>query len=1220
MPIWRAWRNAKAIALLAIAALAVGIGSATAIYTVANAIMLKPLPYRDGDRFVALFSTATNDPEHYGSITQQDAKTYAERLRAFDAFGWFREAGKNLVFAGEPRHIQGTAVTIPLARSLGVEPAMGRWFEDDSGVTISNSLWRQLGSDPEIIGKALTLDGRAYTVTGVMPPTFRLPVAGTASVGVQDLWIALDPNDTGGAFIGYARRKPDVSFRQAEEDARRVAAEIAAADPANHPAYTARLFDLRETVVQDIRPTLYVLFGAAGLLFLIACANAAGLLLARSIARERETAIRLALGAGQRELLALYLAEALPIALAGAVSGVLLSLALTHAIVSLASEYLPRAEEIAVDWRVLLFALAAALTASVLASLAPRWQAARTDPADALGEGVRASASMRSRRLSRALVIGEIALAFALIAAGSVLWTHLRDLMFTAPGFDPEGVQTFTLSIPGPVASDEYKRIELQSRLLEAFRAIPGVEDAAIMNRVPLDGCCMTATIYPESREVDIAESQRTSLMAVTPGYFRTMRVPLRAGRLLTEEDFRPRGALPIVIDEAAARRYWGTQDPVGQYGRFGTRTGDRFQVVGVVGDIKNDGLNSLTVPEVIIPISVLTVESLRVAVRSQRDAASLMTDIRGAVRQIDAEQPISDVASMTEIVERSMTLERAATFLVGFFGSTALLMAMLGIYGVVSYSVRQRRVEIGTRMALGATNSDVLALVVGGGLRMAGHGVIAGGVVAAAAAYYLARAFQIPDLGIAPFLASTAIVGIVAGAASFAPAWRASMLSPLVAIRDESESVWNAARRRVRKAIEHSADEGDAPEIAPLITEFASAVRSAATFQEALAAALEALRERASAESVVLLEKSGGVYRGGGYSLPAHGLLAGRLKNYGHPLALTDRDLDAWARWAQAFQPESSPEVETLRAMDARLAVALRTKTEIVGMLVLGPPKGRERYTRAEREALESPAEVFALMLENARLTERAIEQEKIRRDLALAAEVQRKLLPPQAPANGIAALAGFTLPARTVGGDYYDFIDAGDGKIGLAVADVSGKGIAAALLMSVVQASLRAIAGDGGVPLSDLAARMNRFLYQSTGSSKYATFFYVEIGGHTLRYVNAGHNPPYLVRRAGTDVEVFELAAGGPPLGLFPQAKFETAEIDLTPGDVVVAFTDGVPEALNEAGEEFGEERVKDALRDMGTATPEQICSQLSQTLRAWIGNAEQHDDLTLVIAVVN
>jgi sigma-B regulation protein RsbU (phosphoserine phosphatase) len=287
----------------------------------------------------------------------------------------------------------------------------------------------------------------------------------------------------------------------------------------------------------------------------------------------------------------------------------------------------------------------------------------------------------------------------------------------------------------------------------------------------------------------------------------------------------------------------------------------------------------------------------------------------------------------------------------------------------------------------------------------------------------------------------------------------------------------------------------------------------------------------------------------------------------------------------------------------------------------LLGPPAGRESYTAGEKQVFSSSAEVFALLIENARLTGRALDQERLARDLELAAEVQRRLLPDEPPASDYCALTAFSLPARGVGGDYYDFLDLGDDRIGVALADISGKGIPAALLMSVVQASLRVISTEGEMPLSKLAARMNGFIYQSSDTNKYATFFYaqVEQHGRRLRYVNAGHNAPYLVRRCNGGADITELSAGGTVLGLFPDVQYEETILELHPGDLLVAFTDGVTEALNAEGEEFGEQRLKDFLIRATGKTAEEISSSLVGSIREWIGDAEQHDDLTFLIAEI-
>jgi predicted permease len=784
---WRSWRRAKAVAVLAAVALAVGIGSATAIYTVVNGVMLRPLPYPDGDRFVALFGGSLNDPEQYSDLSWEDLEAYQQRTHSFDAFGWFRSAGSNLTFAGEPHYIHGVKVTLSLAHHLGVDPVLGQWFHDESGAVISSALWRRLGADPGIIGQALVLDGRSYTVTGVMPESFYFPVADiTAAEYRADVWTPLDRQDRA-SYVAYGRRKPGVTFAEAEADVKRVATQIAAEDPERRPAYTARLLDLRETAVRDIRPTLLLLFAAAVLLFLIACASTAGLLLARSVAQARETAMRVALGARRGQLAVHCFAEGLLVSLAGAAGGVVLALTLTRAIVSMAANYLPRADEIAIDWAVLLFALGTAVLASLLSSVAPLRQAARTAPVDVLGDGVRASAGRRSRRAAHALVVAEIALAFALLVASSILIVHLRNLSRTSVGFEADHLLTFILSLTPDLADDPATRIPRQQRLVEAIETIPGVDHVAFANQLPFRGCCRQTAVYPDGGLVDRRASQRTRLMAVSPQYGPALRTPLLGGRFLTDSDaVQNRTSIAVVINETAARRYWGDQNPIGTYGAFDDSAGSRFRVVGVVGDVKNAGLGNPTVPEIYVPAVSARIETMYFVVRSARPAASLVPDIRRVVQSVDAEQPIHDVATMRDVIQQTIVLERAASFLTAFFTVAALLMAMLGVYGVVAYSVRQRTAEIGVRMAMGATSGGVFSVIVASGLKMVAYGVTAGGITAVIATSYLGRVFEIGDIGPAPYLYSATIVVVVALTASFLPARRAALLSPLVAIRNE--------------------------------------------------------------------------------------------------------------------------------------------------------------------------------------------------------------------------------------------------------------------------------------------------------------------------------------------------------------------------------------------------------------------------------------------------
>ncbi|HEY6987059.1 MAG TPA: ADOP family duplicated permease [Bryobacteraceae bacterium] len=1203
---WRSWKNAKGVALLAATALAVGIGSTTAIYTVVHAVLLKPLPYREGERFVALYAASFAEAG-VASVNYPDVVEFSRRTHSFDVFGWFRNDQFNLTSPGRPEHVGGVDVTAGLANSFGVNPIAGRWFRDGDGYSvavISSALAGRLGGRDKILGQAISLNGRSYTVLGVMPPWFRL-IGGPGVLTGNDIWLPLDPHvaaqdSASSIYFIYARRKPGVSFAAAEADAKAAAAQIAKQNPAGHAAYTAELADLREIVTREIRPTLLLLFGAAGLLLLITCANVAGLLVARSVVRSRETAVRVALGARPLQLALDYFSEGLLVSLVGAAAGVLLSFALVRLVVALGAKFIPRADEIRVDGAVLLFALCAACLASLVFSLAPLWQAIRTPPNEALSDGTRSSEGLRSRKLSQSLVVVEIAVAFTLLAASAVLIAQLDNLRSVQPGFDANHLLTFQLDVPEAQYGTAAKSLPYEKRLIQALAAIPGVENAALINHVPVVGCCFVTKLYPEGRVIDPNTVQSISFLVADPSYWPTMRIPLLEGRLLNERDTRENPAM-VVINRAAAKFYWPHRSAVGAYARISAPNGDRLQIVGVVGDTRNQGLGKPSKPEIYFLNALFAMHRMHFMVRSSQPESALVPEIRKTVQSVNAEQPIHDIQSMRDVIGSSLSLERVSSLLTGFFALAALLMATLGVYGVVAYSVRHRTVEIGTRMALGAVRRDLLSLVVGGGLKMALYGVVLGGFAAAVATWLLLHSYRVQSVNALPFVYSTALVAGVVALACFIPAWRATLLSPMVAIRNEPGSMWQTKTRQRPVSEGPPLDEG------MIMAEFVEAARHAKSFPEAIRGALATLREAIGATSAVLLEK------------PENPFLLNRLKFYSAPVTFAESDFKAWRDWAAGHKPDLLEALEELERTDARLAVALRTKNEISGVLLLGAPAGREEYGAQEKRVLRSCAAQFALMLENARLTERVVEQEKLRRDVELAAEVQRRLLPEKSPESSIAGLAAVSLPARSVGGDYYDFIDAGGHRIGIALADIAGKGVAAALVMSVVQASLRILAAEENISLPELAARMNRFLYRSTGSNSYATFFYAQLDEQTreLHYVNAGHNPPYLLR-SGAGIE--ELPAGGTVIGMFPQEDYQEARAELRSGDVLIAFTDGVTEALNPGEEEFGEERLKELLRRTAHLPADEMSAEISRELHAWIADAAQYDDLTFIVLKVH
>jgi predicted permease len=1243
---WSSWKNAKGVALLAILALAVGIGSATAIYTVVHTVLLKPLPYRDANRLVALYGAINNEPGKKNGLTPEYFEAFQKRQRSFDFLGLFTILGSfNLSSPGEPQHVAGSRVDPELLQSIGAKPVLGRWFgttSQENGnhhlAVIAYSLWKRLGGQEDIVGKSLVLDGVGYEVTGVAPPWFHFPLFDV--VGGPDrneIWIPLTEDfikemGSNGLYMSYGRLKSGLTFHLAAEDVKRVATEIARANPSDWSQKTAFIEPLRQAVGNEIRPTLLLLLAAAALLLLITCANVAGLLVTRAISRNRETAIRLALGAARGQLVFHFLAESLIVSLIGAAASVVLSYLLLRAVIGLIGNYVPFSDQISLDLTALTFAVAAALITSFLTSLAPLWHSLRTPPNAVLTEGVRASGAFRSRRLSQWLVIAEIALAFTLLAISALLIAQIQRLHRVRAGFDAEHLLTFQMTITDPRFSQASKMLAYRAQIQGALRGIAGVTQAGLVTTLPLTGCCSGTALMPEGRTLARDTILSVSLQIVSPGYFATLRIPLLAGRLLTNGD-ADKDPLHVLINETAAKRYWGTLDATGKFARLGGPNGSRAQIIGVVADVRNDGLNNPPVPEVYMLDVDNVLRFLYGVVRSDLPETTLVPAIRRAVQQVNPAQPVYRFRTMNEVIGDSFTLQRATALLSSFFSGAALLLTALGVYGVIAYSVRQRTVEFGTRMSFGALPKDLLRLVTEGGIKMALAGLVLGVLVVSVTAALLVKSSFIQAVEPLPILFSALTILTVAMIASLYPAWRASQLAPMAAIRDEPETMWLRTREQVRRVagnLSHLLAREDATadiSESTLLGGFVDAARNSQDFASAMHAVLLMLCQTLGSDSALLLEKTtdGRFTSIAGVpgvmpidAINAHeSYLGQRLQFYPSPLPLSDGDYQSWIRWSEEQRPQFLAELSWLSEHKIRLAVPLRTSAELLGLLLLGPRPEDAPYSPEGRRALKVSADRLALMLENGRLAGRVVEQEKLRRDVALAIEVQKRLLPETLPESNFGDVAAFTLPARSVGGDYYDFVKVGDHSLGIALADVAGKGVAAALIMSVVQASLRILSTQGNLSLPELVSKMNQFLHRSTSFNSYATFFYAQLDEQSgqLSYVNAGHNPPYLLRAS----EVSELSTGGMVIGLLAQAQYEEAKVDLRSGDVLVAFTDGVSEAMNEAEEEFGEERLKELLQASAHLPVNEISARITASLRAWIGAAPQHDDLTFLVLKV-
>jgi putative ABC transport system permease protein len=1253
---WRSWKSAKPIAFLAIFALALGIGSATAIYTVVQTELLSPFPYKNPDLMYSVRGTYRAMPGWQASLSYADLLDFVTRQKTASTFGCVSPGSYNIFYNHSALHVSGLQLSPALAVALGVPPRIGRWFQDEKheptglyAAVLSDSLWKRLGSSPSIIGQTLAINGKPYTVTAIMPPWFRLPPESTET----SLWVPLDPDPEQKNNRGYnyltciAIKKAEVTPAQLNADMQRIGESLAREHPGEVTFDTARATNLAEETVREIRPTLLLLLGAAATLLVITCANVGGLLVARSVTRARETALRVAIGAARWQLALQYFAEGLIVSLCGAALGALLSFALIRAVILTASDILPFGDQVTIDARAILFALGLAILCGVLFSLAPLWQAVRIAPNEVLSDGVRASASARSRHLLRILVVGEIALAFGLLAVGVILFSQLNSLYHTNPGFEVNHLYTARLHVPLTRFPKDADRILIDTKLLRAIRSAHGVESAGFTNLMPLMGWGNNSLI-----EVDggpkpvVGKSEFVETRFISPGFFNTMKIPILEGRDFNDTDVAHKApeAMSLIINQTAAKMFWPHRDPLGTYLKVYSWSDSRWRVVGLVADTYNAGLMHPHRPEVYINYRQNPMEGLIWAIRSPLDQGVLGRELNAAVKSADPQMPIYNLESMREVFDRSLSQQRLGTYMVSFFSLSALILALLGVYGVVSYSVRQRTTEIGTRMAVGATTQNLLRLVVGDGLKMAAAGIAIGLAAVLVLAHFLAdTSLNVSINDPRAFTLATLFVILLTMLACFFPAWRATLVSPLIAIRNEPGSMWQQTHFGFWRVAERFSDliarvKEDYSETgeSEALAEVTEAARHANSFPDALRAALECLRGQIRAESLALLvqKQPGQPYRCTAvvpdactdeWVLPANALVAGRLRNFAGALPIAPGDLDAVDRWAGIDLPET----QTLREMGATVVVRAAVKKEISGLLFAGRPVGRASYTSFEKRLLRAVASQLALMIENSRLTDRIVEQERLRRELLLATEVQKRLFPENPPHTASLELAGVCVPARGVGGDYYDFIDLGHHRLGIALADVAGKGIAAALIMSIVQASLRSLAGANGASLASLAANMNRLLHRSTGSSSYATFFYAEVdeAGRKLRYVNAGHNPPYILRAGdhtiipfvASDAAIEELPAGGTIIGMFAQSQYEEAVVDLAPGDILIVFTDGVPEALNPKDEEFGEDRLKDMLRNCAHLPVNDMASHILQELKAWISDAAQYDDLTFILMKV-
>jgi putative ABC transport system permease protein len=779
--------------LVAIVTLGLGIGANTAIFSAVNALLLRQLPYPSADRLVMVWQDmrARGGPATEwatpGNFTDWRASGLFSAATAVQ--GW----QPSLTGIGEAEPLVGEQVTHEYFTVLGIPPERGRTFTQEDDVpnaprvtVISHALWQwRFGADPEVVGQSIVLGGEPHQIVGVMPAGFR-----PAVISVAQLWRPRRlnlANPSRGAVVlrVVARLRPDITLEQASSSAAVLARQLEATHPDSNRGVGINIVSLHEQVVGDIQRGLLMLLGAVAFVLLIACANIANLLLARASARAREIAVRLALGAGRRRLVRQLLTESLLLAASGGALGLLVGAWSIDALVTLAPQGAPRLEEIGLDARVLAFAIGLTMLTGLVFGIVPALQASRPDVTPTLKDGGRGSSGSTSYRTRRALIVFEVALALALLVGGGLLLRTLFRLQAFDLGFNPSGVLVGAVLPPRVAYPEPAQQVAFYDRLLERVAALPGIETAALSSIVPLGGDSDMGILVEGQPPPRSPGDQLTAwYRLVSADYFRAMGIPLKQGRLFAAGEAAP----AVVVNEPAARRYWKGESPIGKRVRFASDdSAPWYTVVGVVGEVHMLGPRGDSRTEVYLPYWQFTELGTNVIVKTGGRPEQLIPALRQAVRDVDPNTPVASVAPLSAIVAESIDIPRFFAALVGCFAVLALTLAVVGIYGVVAYSVGRRTPEIGVRMALGAGRRDIFALVVSDGLKLTAAGVAIG--IAAAIGVSLAirsLLFAVEPLDPLTFLATTVSLLLASTVACLLPAHRATRIDPMVALRRE--------------------------------------------------------------------------------------------------------------------------------------------------------------------------------------------------------------------------------------------------------------------------------------------------------------------------------------------------------------------------------------------------------------------------------------------------
>jgi putative ABC transport system permease protein len=775
---------------IAVVTLALGIGVNSAIFSVINAVLLRPLAYQEPARLLTLRSNQS----------ALDLRNVEQQSRAFSSLGGEVKQPLDYTAGSEPVQFQIGQVTGGFFETLGVKPALGRVInaaDDKTGApyvaVLSHDLWlRQFARDPQIVGKTIPLSGNVYTIIGVMPPGFASPRENTAAWTPVHVSNPLAANFRGVHFLRtYARLAPGVTLEQAAAEMQVIDKTLATEYPADNKNRTTVLIPLQERIVGESRRSLIVLFAAVSLVLLIACANFANLLLARAAEREREFVIRTALGAGRWRLIRQLLTESLIVSFAGGAVGVLLAIWATSLLVALKPDNLPRLQEIGVDARVLAFTFGVSLFTGLVFGLLPAWSASRVGVNESLKEGGRsATAGGARQRLRSTFVVVELAIALVLLVGAGLLIKTFWKLRSVEPGFATDHLLTMRVELPEARYKEVDKQTRFRTQTLDNVNSLPGVK-AAMVSELPLSGDSLDHDFLIENRP-PIAPGDEPSLetRSILGDYFHVMKIPLRLGRDFEPLDFADNAPLVGIANDAMVRQYFANEDPLGKRVRWARDPELHWMtIVGVVGDVKHFGLDLPEQPALYTPYTQINPWKrwMTVVARTQSDPNAMAQAVKQQIWKVDSQLPVTELKTMDEVSAASFAARRFNMLLLGIFAGLALVLAAVGIYGVMSYAVTQRTQEIGIRMALGARATDVLKLIIRNGMTLTLLGVVIG----VAGAIALTRLLATLLFGVTPtdkptFIAVAAVLVLVSLLACYIPARRATKVDPLVALRYE--------------------------------------------------------------------------------------------------------------------------------------------------------------------------------------------------------------------------------------------------------------------------------------------------------------------------------------------------------------------------------------------------------------------------------------------------